>query len=49
MLGYESQTKGPPEKVVLADWERKVMTQGAVVWADTYAALGVEFDILPAI
>ena len=40
--------KGAPEKVVLTGWEKKVMTQGAAVWAATYAGLGVEFDIIPA-
>lgn len=45
MMDYESQTKGPPEKVVLADWEKEIMKQGAAVWADTYKGLNVEFDI----
>jgi len=45
MLELNSQTKGKPEKVAFTDWEKKAMDQGAQVWADTYAGLGVSFDI----
>jgi NAD(P)-dependent dehydrogenase (short-subunit alcohol dehydrogenase family) len=45
MLDFNSQTKGPTEKVVLTDWERAVMAQGAAVWAHTFAALSVQFEI----
>ena len=44
-LKYESQGKGNPEKVVLADWEKELMEQGPTVWADTYRGLGIEFDV----
>jgi hypothetical protein len=45
MLVYNSQSKGPTEKVVLKDWEKEVIKQGDSVWVHTYASLNINFDI----
>ena len=46
MMKYESQTKGPCEKVVWTDWEQEMMEKNREnVWNDTYTGLGVQFDI----